>query len=159
LLTYIKLLTGASETRICWQLIHDREHRVLKPVFAAYHEIRDWLNARNQEGFGIYVAVGETADAYRINATMLRPRAFFPAFDEKQLFSHWGTTPDFISQRGSDHSHVYWVLPRDSSLDWALWRQVQKGLIDYYGSDPAIKDPARIMRVPGTWHHKDPHVI
>ena len=51
--------------------------------------------------------------------------------------------------------HAYWRLSAPV-LDMALWSKLQKKLIALLDSDPAIHDPARIMRLPGFTNHKEP---
>lgn len=51
--------------------------------------------------------------------------------------------------------HTYWRLA-EPITDMALWSVLQKRLIALLGSDSAIHDPARIMRLPGFVNHKRP---
>jgi len=51
--------------------------------------------------------------------------------------------------------HAYWRLT-EPIREMVLWTKLQKGLITLLDSDPAIHDPARIMRVPGFTNHKEP---
>ncbi len=51
--------------------------------------------------------------------------------------------------------HAYWRLAKPIT-DMALWSGLQKRLIALIGSDSAIHDPARIMRLPGFINHKGP---
>lgn len=54
---------------------------------------------------------------------------------------------------GSGHGvHLYWRL-RDPLFDLGLWTSIQKSLIGALGSDPAVHDPARVMRLPGFMNH------
>lgn len=50
--------------------------------------------------------------------------------------------------------HAYWPLAGDNPGDQAQaeWRDVQRRLIAYFKSDRAIKDPSRVMRLPGFDH-------
>ena len=51
--------------------------------------------------------------------------------------------------------HAYWRLA-EPMTDMVLWTRYQKRLIALLGSDGAIHDPARIMRLPGFLNHKEP---
>ncbi len=54
--------------------------------------------------------------------------------------------------------HAYWRLD-EPMTDLAVWTTRQRALIENAGSDPAIHDPPRIMRLPGLMNLKrDPHV-
>ena len=50
--------------------------------------------------------------------------------------------------------HAYWRLNEPTS-DLAGWNAVQRGLIGALGTDKAIHDPPRIMRVPGSVNTKN----
>ena len=52
--------------------------------------------------------------------------------------------------------HAYWLLAGDNPGDVYAddWREVQRRLIAYFGSDDKIKNPARLMRLPGFDHLK-----
>ncbi len=51
--------------------------------------------------------------------------------------------------------HAYWKLTKPIH-DMNAWTAWQKDLIALAGSDPAIHDPPRIMRLPGFLNHKPP---
>ena len=54
--------------------------------------------------------------------------------------------------------HAYWRLD-EPMTDLAAWTARQRALIENAGSDPAIHDPPRVMRLPGLMNLKrDPHV-
>jgi hypothetical protein len=50
--------------------------------------------------------------------------------------------------------HCYWRLK--NPIDEKRWRNLQERLIQTLGSDPKIKNPERIMRLPGFVNHKPP---
>lgn len=57
---------------------------------------------------------------------------------------------------GSGHGiHAYWKLTSPLT-DLDLWRRAQTALIARAGSDDKIKDPARVMRLPGFVNLPDP---
>lgn len=45
--------------------------------------------------------------------------------------------------------HVYWLLA-EPITDMAAWRATMQGIIDTLASDATIKNPERVMRLPGT---------
>lgn len=51
--------------------------------------------------------------------------------------------------------HAYWRLA-EPITDMSFWTRCQKRLIALVGSDAAIHDPARLMRLPGFLNHKEP---
>jgi len=50
--------------------------------------------------------------------------------------------------------HAYWHLDGDNPGDRCetAWREVQERLIAFFDGDPAIKNPSRVMRLPGFDH-------
>ena len=59
--------------------------------------------------------------------------------------------PDFYVQTGSTPTqrlHAYWRV--DYILDLDNWKVMQEHLVANFGSDPAICNPSRIMRLAGT---------
>jgi hypothetical protein len=55
--------------------------------------------------------------------------------------------PSVMVSTGGKSVHCYWVL--QEALQPEEWRPVQTRLIEHCGSDPACKNPARVMRLPG----------
>ena len=58
---------------------------------------------------------------------------------------------DFCVQTGTipeKRMHAYWSVSDVPCLQ--RWSEVQSQMIGYFGSDPAIKNPSRIMRMAGT---------
>jgi len=66
-------------------------------------------------------------------------------------------TPTLVIASGHG-VHAYWRLA-EPITDVALWTRCQKRLIALLGSDRAIHDPARIMRLPGFLNHKEPVAV
>lgn len=58
-----------------------------------------------------------------------------------------------VVRTGRGH-HAYWVLDPAERVDPLRWKSVQKRLAKDLEGDPACNDPARLMRVPSTWHVK-----
>ena len=63
-------------------------------------------------------------------------------------------TPTVLLNSGHG-AHAYWLLDVPI-MDLAEWTRAQKHLIRLLGSDPAIHDPPRLMRLPGFTNHKPP---
>lgn len=52
--------------------------------------------------------------------------------------------------------HAYWYAVSQTPVDIARYRQVQNGLTKAFGGDDSAKDIARVLRIPGTLHQKNP---
>ena len=59
-------------------------------------------------------------------------------------------SPTFGLFTGGKSLHVYWVF--EQPIEVARWRPLMLRLINHCGSDPAVKDPSRCMRLPGAWY-------
>ncbi len=57
--------------------------------------------------------------------------------------------PLYIVRSGYGY-HVYWLL--SECLPVEEWRPLQEALVEAMGADKRSRDPARILRVPGTWN-------
>lgn len=105
------------------------------------------------EGRGLYFVVndGGTTD---IEITLCR--AFFVEWDDRpkedQLYIYKELNlpvPTFQVETGKS-IHNYWVLKKPVSQ--LIWKPIQKRLVDYTKSDPSIKNPSRVMRLPGFYY-------
>jgi len=54
--------------------------------------------------------------------------------------------------------HAYWILD-DSDRNIFRWNELQCRLINYFGSDPSIENPSRVMRLYGFEHRKKEPVM
>lgn len=52
--------------------------------------------------------------------------------------------------------HAYWYAQSEAPVDFDQYKRVQLGLIKAFNGDKSAKDIARVLRVPGTMHLKDP---
>ena len=79
--------------------------------------------------------------------------AFIDADDENAAnnITQSPILPDFCVQTGTipeKRMHAYWSVSDVPCLE--EWSELQSRMISYFGSDPAIKNPSRIMRLAGT---------
>jgi hypothetical protein len=54
---------------------------------------------------------------------------------------------------GGKSVHNYWVFEKPVDVD--VWRDLQTRLIAHANSDTQLKNPSRVMRLPGCWHIKN----
>jgi DNA primase RepB-like protein len=111
-----------------------------------------------QHGVGVFVTINETDFKGRSSKNIVRARALFADADSEEqskrcfdAFNACSTTPGMVveTDRGT---HFYFCT--DVPLN--QFRTLQSSLIDALGTDPAVKDLPRVMRLPGTLHLKDP---
>ena len=113
---------------------------------------------RLERRIGAFVTIGETDFKGRREENILRARALFVDADTPEQIASCiqgieasGATPSMIVKSGRG-IHVYWLcsdVPRDQFVAF------QRDLISKLGTDTAISDLPRVMRLPGTLHLKD----
>ena len=105
------------------------------------------------EGRGIYFVVN---DGGTTDIEITQCRALFVEWDDRpkedQLYIYKELNlpePTFQVETGKS-IHNYWVLKKPVSQ--LIWKPIQKRLVDYTKSDPQIKTPSRVMRLPGFYY-------
>lgn len=116
-------------------------------------ELWPWIEARQADGCGVFGTVNATPDGYRQAADVTHVRALFVDFDGKEPDRPWHLEPTMIVQSGRG-IHAYWSLDPWPVANAAEFKDAQKRLAKHYGSDPAVCDLPRVMRLAGTWHQK-----
>jgi len=125
------------------------------------------LTRLNQQGYNIYAGPNPRREAGKSgDANVLLARCLFCDFDGIEPGDGCGRwefvlgriieaelpEPDMVICSGHG-IHTYWKL--DEHLkDMDKWRQVQQQMNDALGADTTIKNPERIMRLPGFWNVK-----
>jgi hypothetical protein len=113
----------------------------------------------NKAGAGVYITVNETDLKGRKAENVTRVRAVFADLDGAPLApAKADPRPHIIVESSPKHWHAYWRV-KDMPLDAKLFRQAQRQLIKRLGSDPAITDLPRVLRLPGFIHQKGRDVL
>jgi hypothetical protein len=149
-----------NASRFTFQFFNDHEGGYAEIVHGTLDEVWPKVQALNtrSRGVGVFVTINETDLRGRNTKNMLRGRALFVDADSKEqgkrcfkTFSTYDAAPSMAVSSGRGW-HFYFLtdVPRDQ------FSPLQKSLIDKVGTDPAIKDLPRVMRLPGTLHLKKP---
>ncbi len=121
----------------------------------------DFSVSHNEHGYNVYVGINPRdphVAPFGACSTDDVEGAFFCVadLDRKSSVEKYknadGPEPTFSVITGSTpdlRGHLYFEL-EDFCQDLEAWKQVQRGLIGFYDSDPAIKDAPRIMRLAGS---------
>jgi hypothetical protein len=107
---------------------------------------------------GAFVTINETDFKGRSKENIVRPRALFVDADNDEqvkrcikMFYACGAAPSRTVKSGRGlHFYFCTDVPRDQ------FTALQKALANKVGTDPAVHDLPRVMRLPGTLHLKDP---
>ena len=147
----VRFFDALGASSIHWQWFGDDRrarvfpgHRVM-PINDALGR----LGRINDSGAGIFAVVNETDGNGRQARNVTAIRALFidcDGFEPDALH-----LPPSIVVDSKAGPHVYW---RVDDCPIASFRQAQRRLANHYGSDPAVHDLPRVMRVPGFVHRK-----
>jgi hypothetical protein len=146
---HVELITGFRETPLHVRLIHDSNNsKPAKKLYGTLGELWPEIETAQAQGYGAFLVVNDGGNA---DAKITRIRAVFVDADDVPLPSNWHIPPDFIVQRDATHWHAYW---RVFELPVEKFREIQRRLAAHYGTDPAVCNPSRVMRLAGTFHQK-----
>jgi hypothetical protein len=114
----------------------------------------DSVVAWQQEGRGVYVVINNGGDT---DAQITSCNALFCEWDDRDV--SWQITawrelnlpePSFIVLTGGKSAHLYWRFTSPIAVE--TWRDLQTRLLEYADADRTLKNPSRVMRLPGAWH-------
>lgn len=117
------------------------------------------LHRDNANGEAVYFVTGDSTTASGkgggvLNRDITACRMVFAEWDNRSIewqLQAWQEQnlpePTVMVLTGGKSVHCYWLLTE--ALPPAQWQALQIRLIQHCGSDPACKNPARLMRLPG----------
>ena len=145
-----------------FQLFSDDDRGYAEIVHGTLEEVWPKVLSLNttERGVGVFVTINETDLRGRRVENIIRPRALFADADgpdqiqqTRDTSCEAGATPTMVVLTSPGRAHFYWCcddVPREQ------FSELQGALIGKLGTDPAVKDLPRVMRLPGTLHLKDP---
>lgn len=75
--------------------------------------------------------------------------------ESKHKLDTYGLKPSYVVESGNGY-HVYFVLKVFHTHPYPDWQAVQNALVSLAKGDPAVKQPAALLRFPDTFNLKDP---
>ena len=114
----------------------------------------DKLYQLNIRGAGIFVTVNETDLTGRKVENINDVRAVFQEAD-RQGVPIPALSPHIVVETSSGKFHRYW-LTHGGGNSKNEFKSVMTTMVNEYGSDPNARDLARVLRLPGFYHLKDP---
>jgi hypothetical protein len=154
---HLSLLDETSE-HFLFCTFDDSKHRknpnLTYSTYTSFQQALPKLQALNNQGAGIFVCINQTLGNKRKCEDITGLRAFWIEADRP------GTPlpklePQFVIESSQGKHHSYFLLD-DAPIEAGLWESVQQKLVDDYGSDPNAKDRARVLRLAGSYHMKNP---
>lgn len=139
----------------CFQTFDDNADRRDKELTDQKHSDIDrgwdWLCDLSAKGAGIFVTINETDCKGRKKENIQRVRAVWvdtDGADQDPILNH---EPHIVVESSPGNFHNYWLVD-DCPLD--EFKPAQKRMIEAWGTDKAINDLPRVMRLPGFPHQK-----
>ncbi len=153
---FLKALDPKADT-FTFQTFDDSKKKSRKLTMVLHGSLaQHWetLCRLNKAGAGVYITVNETDGKGRKTENVTGIRAVFVDLDGAPLPPATAKPlPHIIVESSPKHWHAYWRV-KDMPVDANVFRQAQRGLIKRLGSDPAITDLPRVLRLPGFIHQK-----
>ncbi len=158
-----QFLTALDPTaqRFTFQFFGDGDVRDAEVFHGTLDELWPKVQTVNtaERRLGVFVTINETDFAGRCAENIVRARALFVDADDqdqvrrcRDTISTTGVKPTMVVSTSAGRAHFYWCcddLPPDQ------FSALQSALIEKLGTDRAVKDMARVMRLPGTLHLKN----
>lgn len=152
-----------GETEFTFQTFDDSESKDLRKAKVLHGTLdlhADTLIRMNQSGAGIFVMVNhgdgvvhEGSKTCRCNNNVIAVRALFADADGAPIEPILARSPPphVVVESSPGKWHVYW-LTNDTKL--GEFKPRQQAIAQHLGTDPAVNDLARVMRIPGFYHQK-----
>jgi len=112
--------------------------------------VEEWQN----EGRGVYAVINDGGDT---DSEITQCRAVFCEWDDRPKewqIDAWKDLglpePTIQVDTGGKSIHNYWVFAEPIAVD--DWKSLQTRLLDHADADRSLKNPSRVMRLPGTFH-------
>ncbi|GHF54461.1 DUF5906 domain-containing protein [Seohaeicola zhoushanensis] len=158
---FVATLTGDVNTVMDFRAINETDRTVpgiprRGTLAEHWEELCHW----NNQGYGIYCVIAETDGLGKRLENVTRLRAHYidldgiDAVQQLEAAKAFNPAPSFAVQSSPGKYHVYWLIEPHNDRD--RFTLVQRKLVTRFNSDPSIIDIARILRLPGTLHMKNP---
>jgi hypothetical protein len=147
-------------TRFTFQFFGDGDDGYAEIFHGSLEDVWPKVQTLNTPGrrVGVFVTINETDFKGRKAVNVVRCRALFVDADSDEQVNHcreilaaYAVEPDIVVRTGRG-AHFYFCV----EVPCKQFREWQGKLIEKLGTDRAIKDLSRVMRLPGTLHLKTP---
>jgi hypothetical protein len=151
-----------TASKFTFQFFNDSGERYAEVFHGSLKELWPKVLALNTplRGVGVFVAISETDLQGRKSKNILGPRALFVDADSLEQSSRCiqiaratGATPTMAVQTSAERCHLYYCCPDIPREGFSAY---QTAMSARFGTDPAVKDLPRVMRLPGTLQLKNP---
>lgn len=138
-----------------FQVVKDIEYSDVFPGHfqGSLEDCKGKLLTINRKGGGCFVTVNQTDGKGRRAENVTRIRAIFLDLDGSPLepVRATGVIPHVVVETSPGKFHVYWWAD-DCPVD--QFKPIQEALATKFNGDSSVKDPSRVLRIPGFLHQK-----
>lgn len=158
-LEFIKALTGSDASDVTFQVFFDPKGEdapkgLAETWTSSFSESLDFIDYKQSQQCGVYMCINGTDGEGREADNIVDLRVMFVDFDGMDE-PEWSIQPHLIQSRDKTHGHAFWLIDAgDTTHD--EWTILQRRMAMFYGSDTQVIDPARVVRIPGSLHLKNP---
>jgi hypothetical protein len=150
---YLAVLDPSTEN-FCFRTFDDTKTRADKNLTGKFNgtlkERFDVLSVKSLRGAGVFVVVNEGGQSAE---QIVRVRYVFVDTDGAQLETILAALPPhMVIESSPGRYHVYW---RATGVPLEQFGAIQKAAIAKFGTDKAVNDLPRVMRLPGFDHQKE----
>lgn len=150
-------LLDEDATNFVFQTFDDNPERkdktLTRILCGTLEEHAETLNELNQQGAGVFITVNRSKGGRRRKVDITHARAVFREADAPDL-PQLPLAPHFTVQTSPEKHHEYLLL--EPTEDFDTWDRIMSRMVKDYGSDPNAKDRARVLRLAGFFHLKNP---
>lgn len=156
---FVQLIAGTSDCPVCFRMFADSIIKVRggRAIEGTLYDCLPYLAALNEEDdYGLFLVINQgghdDASISRVRAVFVDSDTDSPARGRRLDEVRWHLLPSFIVMRGNNW-HAYWLV---SDLPIEQFESTQLRLAERYGTDTAVSNLSRVMRLPGSIHLKEP---
>jgi len=145
---------------------HDTAHGYAHQLHGTLEEHHDTLQRLNENGMGVFFTVNQTDGKGRKAENIVKVRAYICDIDDaptpkekldKVLTLIKAELPPSAIVESKNGLHCYWYAAAGENVDAREYALTNQHLIKRFGGCVQSKDIARVLRVPGYHHRKDPN--
>lgn len=149
---FLKMLDPKTEA-FCFRVLPEAPSCNAQPIklHATLEAKARTLEKQNQQGCGVFVVINQGGHD---KASITQIRALFADTDGAPLepILNQPCKPHMVIESSPDRWHAYWLIEPSTQLD--LFPLLQTAIAQRFGTDTAVKDLPRLMRLPGFYHCK-----
>jgi hypothetical protein len=147
----IFLKTLSKQEDFCFRTFSDSPSTKNTPMNleGAFEATKVKLAQANQMGSGVFVVINQGGQKAK---DITKIRAIFADTDGAPLEPLLALEPHMVIESSPQRWHVYWLVDADFPLD--QFKLIQQAIAEKFGTDKAVNDLSRVMRIPGFYHNK-----